>query len=270
MKPFVELSEIRYYCKRGGFTHGLPISFVNYLVTRKGILERSHIMKKSLAIITVTVLAFFPMISCSSRPQPLESLYGDGNVEVSGLSTDDEDLDKILLDNERSDLFAVYLELPARLEPAFDEVPVFVVNVVGNAPENAIIGIGTARRRIVPTSRSVATIMARADISRQLEIMARDMVTGYLLSPNTDPQVALEFMDRSATTWTVFGSSVIHEAIADDGGYWVVAILSRANIERTIRLYAARLVPGSNPDMWSAERMDAALGRNNRALRGRF
>jgi len=157
-------------------------------------------MEKSLAIITVTVLAFFPMISCSSRPQPLESLYGDGNVEVSGLSTDDEDLDKILLDNERSDLFAVYLELPARLEPAFDEVPVFVVNVVRNAPEDAIIGIGTARRRIVPTSRSVATIMARADISRQLEIMARDMVTGYLLSPNTDPQVALEFMDRSATT----------------------------------------------------------------------
>ena len=203
---------------------------------------------------TVIALVFFLVVSCGSRQQVPEPDHDDETVEKQKLPIDDQ--------------FALGVEYYELLEdPASDGVPAFIRNTVRNAPEDAILGIGIARRQRLTVSRSIATTKAREDISRQLEIITRDMVTDYLDTYGTDPQTALAFLNRGDITWDVPGISIIDEAMADDGYYWVLVTLSRNNIARTIELHAAELIPSGNAAMWSTARLDVALERNNLAFR---
>lgn len=209
----------------------------------------------------VIASVFSLFVSCGSRPLTPKSQCDDETIKETELPIGYQALRNV-----------EYSELPAEMESEhfFCEIPKYIRNTLRTAPTNAILGIGTARRLTLPVSRSVATIKAREDISRQLEIIARDMVGSYLAASETDPQIALAFLERSDTTWDVRGSSVIDEVMADDGYYWVVVMLSRNNVARIMELHAARLVPGGNAAMWSTERMDAALERNNLAFRAQI
>ena len=198
---------------------------------------------KSFALLAVTALAFFPAVSCVSRPHVSKPGYGAEIPFGDQVSADAE-----------------CYGVPE--EPDSDRIPQYIRNTVRSAPRNAVLGIGTARRLTLPVSRSAAMIKAREDISRQLEIIARDIAAGCPADSETDSRIALAFSDGSGTVWDVRGSSVIDEVMADDGYYWVVMMLSRNNALRTIELSAARSVPG--------ERMDAALERNNLAFRAQF
>ncbi|MCL2193921.1 MAG: hypothetical protein FWB78_11075 [Treponema sp.] len=208
-------------------------------------------MKKLFAMFTIIALVLLLTVSCGSRPQAPEDRYDDEIIKKLETSIDDQ-----------ATAYYGLLE-----EPALDGFPEYIRNTVRNAPGNAILGIGTARRLTLPMSRSIATIKAMEDITRQLEIIARDMVTDYITTSRADPQIAFAFLNRSNTTWDVRSSSVIDEAMADDGYYWVVIMLSQNNVARIIELNADSLVPGSSAAMWSSMRLDAALERNNLAFR---
>jgi hypothetical protein len=51
-------------------------------------------------------------------------------------------------------------------------VPQFVRDALRNAPENALVGIGTAKMSTVGQSRIIAATRGRADLSRQINSIA--------------------------------------------------------------------------------------------------
>jgi hypothetical protein len=116
-------------------------------------------------------------------------------------------------------------------------VPEFVRNAVKNVPEDALVGIGTAKMRTISDSRNVATTRARVEISRQLAILVRNMVRDYSASSEIDPDAALSFYENftlalSQSKFT--GSSVVDEDMDEDGNYWCVVMLSKTEAAREI------------------------------------
>jgi len=227
-------------------------------------------MKKSFAVFAAIALAFFPAVSCVSGQRPAEPGYGDEPAEKPEPAVRRPDPGYRQHRAAPGGLPAELPALPERPEPVFGDVPESVKNAVRNAPANAVVGIGAARMLTRPVSRNAAIINARSDVSRQLEIIAMDMIVSYLAAGQTDSEPAQTFLDGNPVTWIVPGSAVVYEFAADDGYYWVVVLLSRDNLARTMELNAAGLVPGAGAAMWYAGRVDAALQRNNSALWARI
>jgi len=150
-------------------------------------------------------------------------------------------------------------------------VPDFVRNAVRTAPEDALVGIGTARLATISMSRTLAQTRARADISRQLNTIVRDMVTDYMATAETDPQAALSFQEVITVAISesrLQGASTVDEDMMADGQYWVVVMLSRSNAAQEIASAsesASRLQPGFDHAMRAIDRMNTAFDSQARA-----
>lgn len=100
-------------------------------------------------------------------------------------------------------------------------VPQFVEDAYRKAPEDALIGVGTAKMPTLNMSRTIAAARARAAISRQLT----DMI----------PEPAFqETINETLSQSKLQGVSIIDENIDDAGIYWVVVMLSRADTVKEI------------------------------------
>ncbi|MDR2210117.1 MAG: hypothetical protein LBO65_01420 [Spirochaetaceae bacterium] len=123
------------------------------------------------------------------------------------------------------------------------KVPEFVRNAVKNAPEDALVGIGTARLASISQSRVTAATRGRAEISRQMDTVIRDMVRDYQASSEVDTSAALAFQENFTLALSqsrLLGSSVVDEDIDDGGNYWCVVMLSKAEAVKEINQAAAQ------------------------------
>ena len=93
-----------------------------------------------------------------------------------------------------------------------DNAPQFVRDAVDKAPENALIGIGTAGLTSINMSRNTAATRARADISRQL-----DTVVEHSQDGSVTLKVSNTILEEAV---------VIEEDIDDDGNFWVVVMIN--------------------------------------------
>ena len=100
---------------------------------------------------------------------------------------------------------------PLRVIP--DDVPQFVRNAAQNAPQEALVGIGTAKSASPSMSRTTATTRARADISRQLG-------TSVIRSDDGAETVTVSSANLAGVT-------VIEEDMDDEGNYWVVVMMKK-------------------------------------------
>jgi hypothetical protein len=122
-------------------------------------------------------------------------------------------------------------------------VPEFVRDAVKNAPEDALVGIGTARLASMSQSRVTAATRGRAEISRQLETIIRDMVRDYQASSEVDPDSALAFQENitlALSHSTQQGSSVVDEDMDDNGNYWCVVMLTKGETAKEINQATAQ------------------------------
>jgi hypothetical protein len=122
-------------------------------------------------------------------------------------------------------------------------VPEFVRDAVRNAPEDALVGIGTAKLASLSQSRVIAATRARAEISRQMDTVVRDMVRDYQASSEVDPSAALAFQENITMTLsksTQEGSAVVDEDMDDNGNYWCVVMLTKGEAVRQINQAAAQ------------------------------
>jgi hypothetical protein len=121
-------------------------------------------------------------------------------------------------------------------------VPEFVRDAVKTAPENALVGIGVAKMGTISLSRTTSATRGRAEISRQLDTLIKDMVRDYQASSEVDPSSALAFQEN--ITVALFqarlqGSSVVDENTDTAGNYWTVVMLSKSEVAKEINQAAA-------------------------------
>jgi hypothetical protein len=121
-------------------------------------------------------------------------------------------------------------------------VPEFVKQALMNQPEDAIIGVGTAKLPSVSQSMTIAQTRARADISRQLNTVVKDMVNDYQAASEVDPSAAIGFQEvctQALSQSTLTGASVVAIDVGPDGAYWAVVSMNNANAAREINQAAA-------------------------------
>ncbi|MDR2718860.1 MAG: hypothetical protein LBB89_12475 [Treponema sp.] len=145
-------------------------------------------------------------------------------------------------------------------------VPQFVKDALKRTPEDALIGIGTARAASLSLARSTAATRARAEISRQINTMIRDMVRDYSAGSEVDQKSALSFQENitvALSKSTFSGSAVVEEDQDENGNYWVVVMLSKVNTVNEINQAqaAARLAVPAMASFSAEDRMNAAFDR---------
>jgi len=145
-------------------------------------------------------------------------------------------------------------------------VPQFVREASRNAPEDALIGIGTARMASLGQSRTVATTRARAEISRQMNSMISDMITDYTAGSEVDHSAVVSYQENITTALSrsrLVGASVVDEDQDASGNYWVVVVMGKSNVVNEInQAHAqARLAVPAMAAMNAADRMEAAFDR---------
>ncbi|MDR1128944.1 MAG: hypothetical protein LBL20_06500 [Treponema sp.] len=132
---------------------------------------------------------------------------------------------------------------PAPARRVAGRVPEFVRNAVRNAPEDALVGIGTAKLASISQSRVIAATRGRAEIGRQVQTVIRDMVRDYQASSEVDPASALAFQENFTLALSesrMLGSSVVDEDMDDNGNYWCIVMLTKGETVKEINQAAAQ------------------------------
>ncbi|MDR2517105.1 MAG: hypothetical protein LBC88_06975 [Spirochaetaceae bacterium] len=120
--------------------------------------------------------------------------------------------------------------------------PQFVKDAVKNQPEDALVGIGTARLNSVSQSRVTAATRGRAEISRQLITIVEDMVRDYTASSEVNPEAALAYQSNitlALSRSALQGSRVVEEDQDETGAYWVVVMMPRNAAAQEVNQAAA-------------------------------
>jgi len=145
-------------------------------------------------------------------------------------------------------------------------VPQFVKDAAKNAPEDALVGIGTARAQSLGLARTTAATRARAEISRQMNTMIQDMVRDYSGGSELD-SAALSFQENftiALSKSTLTGSTIVQEDTDENGNYWVVVMLSKDNRVKEIisaQEAAKKLSPAAMASFNAEERMNKAFDK---------
>jgi len=145
-------------------------------------------------------------------------------------------------------------------------IPQFVKDALKNVPEDALVGIGTAKMGTLSLSRTAATTRARAEISRQMNTMIRDMVRDYTASSEVDPAATVSFTENITTALSeskLQGATSVAEDIDDNGNYWVVVQLSKTSTVAEINQAqaAAKLAVPAMLSFNAEDRMNEAFAK---------
>jgi hypothetical protein len=145
-------------------------------------------------------------------------------------------------------------------------VPQFVRDAVKNTPEDALVGIGTAKMSTVSQSRTYAATRARAEISRQILTLMQDMVRDFTASSEVDPESAIAYQENftlALSKSAMQGSSVVDEDQDDKGAYWVVVMIPKEGAAREINQASAqaKLAVPKAASMDAEKRMNEAFNK---------
>ena len=146
-----------------------------------------------------------------------------------------------------------------------DGIPAFVREARRNAPENVLVGYGSAKLATQSQSKILAETRARAEISRVMDNMVREMIRDYNASSEVDLDSSLAFQE--SMTIALSKSGLQGAAIFDEdwikGTYHVVIYMNKADVIREINQAqaAARLEVPAMASFNAEERMNAAFDR---------
>jgi hypothetical protein len=114
-------------------------------------------------------------------------------------------------------------------------VPPFVNDAFLNASEDVLVGIGTYKIGNDPskisTGKPFAEARARADISRQLQAIIKNMILDYTAQSELDPDASLSFQEnitQSLSQSELRGAKVVKMDTDDNGLLWVVMEYSKS------------------------------------------
>ncbi|MDR1900551.1 MAG: hypothetical protein LBQ55_11115 [Treponema sp.] len=114
-------------------------------------------------------------------------------------------------------------------------VPDFVNKAFLGASEDVLIGVGTYKigndLSKMSTGKTFAETRARADISRQLQSIVKNMITDYTASSELDPSASLSFQEeitQALSKSDLRGARTI-AMDSENGLLWVVMEYSKSN-----------------------------------------
>jgi len=155
---------------------------------------------------------------------------------------------------------------PVQADPVSD----FIREVRRNAPENAILGIGTSTHANRGMARTTAEIRARAEIARQVDVMVRNMVLDYTAGSEAEQQALLQFTE--GVTQTLAQQAQQGAIVRDElniGGEQITIVMFTGEAFGSglmdAHAAAAVLAPHANQAMWAAERMNRFLAEQAEA-----
>ena len=145
-------------------------------------------------------------------------------------------------------------------------VPQFVKDALKKAPQDAVIGIGTARMANISQSRTTAQTRARAEISRTMESLVQDMVRDYFAGSEVDHSAVMAFTENitvSLSRSRLVGSAIVEEDMDGNGQYWIVMMMGKTQAVNEINqaAAAAKLAVPAAASFSAEERMNAAFDK---------
>ena len=163
-------------------------------------------------------------------------------------------------------IFIVCLALAVMGCASTSGIPNDIERARRNAPEDVLVGIGTAKLGTVAQSRNLAATRARAELSTAMNSIVSNMVRDYTASSEVDPEAAVAFQENITVTLSrseVSGAQIIAENEDKDGNWWCVMYLSKAALVREINQAqaAARLVVPAMASFNAEERMNEAFDK---------
>ncbi|MDR2731372.1 MAG: hypothetical protein LBB81_10820 [Treponema sp.] len=153
-------------------------------------------------------------------------------------------------------------------------LPQYIRNARKNAPEDALIGVGTAKMATLNQSRTISATRARADISRVLDTIIRDMVRDYEAGSEVDHSAVVSFDETitvSLSQARLVGAFIVEEDYDADGNYWTVVMLSKNNAVNEINqaVSAAKLRVPAMASFDAERRMDEYYDKTLKDLKER-
>ena len=145
----------------------------------------------------VTMVLIMIITSCTPK-----------DTQTPGTGSSEEIVTGIIETNNSSAAFVTTFK-PLREIP--DNAPQFVRDAAENAPNDAFVGIGTARSASLSMARTTAATRARADISRQIDTTVENSEDGTVILTVSKAELT--------------DSKIIGEDLDDEGNYWVVVMM---------------------------------------------
>ncbi|MDR0441880.1 MAG: hypothetical protein LBH44_00565 [Treponema sp.] len=120
-----------------------------------------------------------------------------------------------------------------KLEREIADVPQFVMDAVNNAPQDALIGVGSAKFATISISRTTSATRARAEIARQINKVTIELVRNYSIINKTDTSAETIFRETitmSLSNAVLSGVSIIEQDMDDEGAVWTVVMLEKSSL----------------------------------------
>jgi len=145
-------------------------------------------------------------------------------------------------------------------------IPQSIRDAMKNVPEDALIGIGTARMASLSQSRTIAATRARAEISRQMDTVVQDMVRDYTAGSEVDHSAVLSFQENITVALSqarLLGAAIVEEDEDANGNYWTAIMLSKTGAVNEINqaVSAAKLRVPAMASFDAESRMNAAFDK---------
>jgi hypothetical protein len=149
-------------------------------------------------------------------------------------------------------------------------VPGFVNEAYLNASEDVLIGVGSYKIggdvSKLGIGKTFAETRARADLSRQLSTIVKNMVGDYTGTSEIDPSAALSFQEdvtQSLSKAELRGARVIKLDQDENGVLWVIMEYSKSAAAQEINqaVNAAKLAVPQAAAFDAISRMDAAFNK---------
>jgi hypothetical protein len=145
-------------------------------------------------------------------------------------------------------------------------IPLSIRDAMTNVPEDALIGIGTAKMASLSQSRTISATRARAELSRQMDTVVRDMVRDYTAGSEVDHSAVLSFQENITVALSqarLVGASIIEEDEDANGNYWTAVMLSKAGAVNEINqaVAAAKLRVPAMASFDAESRMNDAFDK---------
>ena len=143
-------------------------------------------------------------------------------------------------------------------------IPKSIIEAVKKVPEDTLVGIGTARMASLSQSRTVSSTRARAELSRQMDSIVRDMIRDYTAGSEVDHSAVLSFQENITVALSqsrLLGSSIVVEDEDKNGNYWTAVMLDKtgAVIEINQAVAAAKLRVPAMASFDAEKRMNDAF-----------
>ena len=117
-------------------------------------------------------------------------------------------------------------------------MPTWVLKARKDAPEDVIVGIGTAKLATANQSMTTSETRARGQVVRALNSMVRSMVEDYTASSEVEPSAAVAFQQQIETSLSkaqLSGARIeVQDLDPNSGQWWTVVYFNKSNSGREI------------------------------------